>query len=101
MMDIRRSLIRMIEQLLADMQLIQHLGAGYYTCTPFASRYNKLLTQARLLVPKDEGIMSTFEVIPEGDPRDPSEKLKALQTIRIESGQLMALLESLGGENSK
>jgi len=100
-MDMRGSLIRMIEQLLADMQLIQHQGSGYYTCTPFASRYNKLLGQARLLVAADDGIMTTFEAIPESDPRDPSDKIKVLQTIRIESGQLMALLQSLGGDDSK
>ena len=94
-MDMRRSLIRMISQLLQDMEVIQHQGSGYYTCTPFASRYNKLLTQARTLFPEKDGIMTTFENIPEADPKDPSDKMKVLQTIRIESGQLTTLLEAL------
>ena len=98
MMDVRRSIIRMLEQLLQDMQVVQHQGSGYYTCTPFASRYNKLLAQAKTLFPSDHGIIGTFENMPETDPRDPADKIKVLQTIRIESSQLAALLESLDGD---
>lgn len=100
-MDVRRSIIRMIAQLLQDMQVIQHQGSGYYTCAPFARRYNKLLGQARGLFPPEHGIISTFEEIPESDPKDPSDKMKVLQTIRIESSQLTALLESTNGDEDK
>ena len=92
-MDLRKPLVRMLNQLLQDMQVIQHTGSGYYTCTPFASRYNKLLAQARALYPADHAILATFEDVPELDPKDPSDKMKVLQTIRIESGQLITLLE--------
>lgn len=93
-MDLRKPLVRMLNQLLQDMQVIQHAGSGYYTCTPFASRYNKLLGQARSLYPRDHAILSTFEDMPDADPKDPSDKMKVLQTIRIESGQLITLLET-------
>jgi hypothetical protein len=93
-MDVRQSLIHMIGQLLQDMQVIQHQGSGYYSCTPIARRYNKLLGQSRELFPKDNSIIATFEDIPEADPKDPSDKMKVLQSIRIESGQLTTLLES-------
>ena len=99
-MDQHRVLVRMIAQLLQDMQVIQHQGSGYYTCTPFAARFNKLLAQARTLFPDDAGILSTFENIPETDPKDPSDKMKVLQTVRVESGQLTTLLEmSIGGDS--
>ena len=93
-MDKRRLIVRMINQLLNDMQTIQHQGAGYYTCTPFAARYNKLLAQAQGLFPGDDSIIKTFESIPEQDPKDPADKMKVLQSIHIESGQLITLLES-------
>jgi hypothetical protein len=93
-MDVQQSIVRMIRQLLQDMQVIQHQGSGYYTCTPFAQRYNKLLKQARLLFPGDHTLMATFEEMPEADPKDPSDKMKVLQAIRIESGQLITLLQS-------
>ena len=93
-MDLRQSLIRMIRQLLEDMHIIQNQGAGYYTCTPFARRYNKLLIQARTLFLADNTLIDTFEEMPELDPKDPSDKMKVIQSIRIESGQLIALLES-------
>ncbi len=97
-MDLYLPLVRMIRQLLQDMQVIQHQGSGYYTCTPFAQRYNKLLHQARTLFPSGHSLADTFEAIPEADPKDPSDKMKVLQTIRIESGQLITLLESASEE---
>jgi len=93
-MDVQQSIVRMFRQFLQDMQVIQHQGSGYYTCTPFAQRYNKLLQQARGLFPGDHTLMATFEEMPETDPKDPSDKMKVLQAIRIESGQLITLLES-------
>lgn len=92
-MDVRQSLVRMIRQLLKDMQTTQHEGTGYYTCTPFVRRYNKLLGQARALL-SDDTLIATFDDIPESDPKDPSDKMKVLQGIHIESGQLITLLES-------
>lgn len=93
-MDLRQSLVRMISQMLQDMEVIQHQGSGYYTCTPFARRYNKLLDQAHRLYPTANALLDTFEVIPDADPKDPSDKMKVLQSIRIECGQLIAFLES-------
>jgi len=93
-MDLRQSLVRMINQMLQDMQVIQHQGSGYYSCTPFASRYNKLLEQARRLYPEGNTLLGTFEEMPDAEPKDPSDKMKVLQGIRIECGQLIALLES-------
>ena len=94
-MDLRQSLVRMIGQLLKDIQSNLHLGAGYYSCIPLARRYNKLLGQARSLFPKDNGLIATFEDIPETEPKDPSDKMKVLQSIQVESSQMIALLESL------
>jgi len=98
-MDLRQSLVLMITQLLKDMELIQHQGSGYYTCTPFARRYNKLLAQARAMSPEQNSLMATFEDIPEADPKDPADKMKVLQGIRVESSQLITLLESIGEGN--
>jgi len=95
MMDARPLIVRMITQLLKDMQTIQHQGSGYYTCKPFATRYNKLLAQAQKLFPGDESLITTFEPFPEDDPKDPADKMKVLQSIHIESDQLITLLEAV------
>lgn len=99
-MDLQQSLVRMIRQFLQDMQVIQHQGSGYYTCTPFAQRYNKLLAQARTLFPEGHNLIGTFDNLPEADPKDPSDKMKVLQAIRVESGQLIALLEAENEEKT-
>lgn len=99
-MDIRVSLLAMLHQLQADMQILHQQGAGYYSCTPFTRRYNKLLDQARRLFTDTDGLISTFEAIEDQDPKDPSEKSKVVQAIRIESGQLITLLESTREENT-
>ncbi len=93
-MNMRDLLVRMIAQLLKDMQTIQHQGAGYYTCTPFATRYNKLLAQAKSLLPQMNGLLDTFQDIPEADPKDPADKMKLLQAIQIECGQLTTVLQA-------
>jgi len=95
MMDLRQSLLRMIEQLQQDIQINQHQGSGYYSCAPLARRYNKLLGQARTLFPDGNGLIETFEDIVESEPKDPADKMKVLQSIQIESGQLIALLQSV------
>ncbi|HIJ65505.1 MAG TPA: hypothetical protein HPP77_06080 [Candidatus Hydrogenedentes bacterium] len=93
-MDLRESLIRMLKQLLTDMQVLQQQGAGYYSCIPMLRRYNKLLAQARGLFSGNESLMGTFDDLAEEDPKDPGDKMKVTQGIRIEIGQLISLLES-------
>ncbi len=99
-MDNRTSLITMLKQLRDDMLVIQQQGAGYYSCTPIASRYNKLLAQGRKLFSVGDGLIDTFDNINEADPKDPGEKMKVVQGIRLEISQLLALIES-SGEHAK
>ncbi len=94
-MDTRTSLIPMLKQLLEDMAVLHQQGAGYYSCTPIIKRYNKLLEQAQALFPEGDGLIGTFDEQQQEDPNDPADKMKVLQGIRIEVGQLMSLLESL------
>ena len=94
-MDLRVSLIKMLQRLMDDMLVLHQQGAGYYSCVPLARRYNKLLSQAETLVTDSNGLMATFEEQVEHDPKDPSEKMKVVQGLRIEIGQLVSLLESL------
>ena len=44
--------------------------------------------------PQPKPFPKSFERIPEGDPKDPSDKMKVLQSIQIESGQLITVLKS-------
>ena len=90
----RDLLVQMLKRLLEDTWVIQQQGAGYYSCIPLARRYNKLLGQARTLLSED-GLIQTFEEFPDADPKDPSDKSKVVQGIRIEIGQLISLLESV------
>ncbi len=100
-MNIRQTLIRMLKQLQTDMQVLHQMGAGYYSCIPFACRYNKLLNQAKDVLPSGLGIVESFETIDEIDPKDPADKSKVVQAIRVESNQLIALLESFSEEKDK
>jgi hypothetical protein len=84
----------MLRQLLQDTLAIQQQGAGYYSCTPITRRYNKLLDQARSMLPEENSLISTFEALVEADPKDPSEKMKVIQGIRVEIGQLISLVET-------
>ena len=95
-MDKRTAIIPMLERLLEDTQVLHQQGAGYYSCTPIINRYNKLLDQSRSLFESQNSLVTTFEDQPEQDPNDPADKMKVLQGIRIEVGQLISLLESLG-----
>ena len=95
-MDKRTAIIPMLERLLEDTQVLHQQGAGYYSCTPLIRRYNKLLIQSRTLFEGEGTLISTFEDQPDQDPNDPADKMKVLQAIRIEVGQLITLLESLG-----
>lgn len=97
-MNTRITLIRMLKQFIEDIHALQQQGAGYYSCIPLVTRYNKLLNQAAGLFSESGGLIGTFDEQPEKDPKDPSEKMKVVQGLRIEIGQLMSLLESLDEE---
>lgn len=88
-------LVKMLRHLLKEMDIVGAQGAGYYTCAPFAQRFNKLLGEAQRLH-GSTGIMSTFAPLKTDDPKDPADKSKVLLEIRIEIGQLISLLESDG-----
>ncbi len=93
-MSAKQSMIAMLHQLLKEMELVYSTGSGYYTCVPFAKRFNKLLGQAGAVLGADNTMLSTFEPLPETDPKDPADKSKVLLEVRVEAGQLIALLES-------
>ena len=96
-MDAQETLVHMLRQLLKEMEIVSSQGSGYYTCVPFALRYNKLLGQARQFHGAEPGLLSTFEEIQPVDPKDPSDKSKALLGIRVEISQLIAFLECCKG----
>lgn len=93
-MDELQVLKRMLRQLLEDMAVVQQQGAGYYSCASVARRYNKLLRQSRALAPAANSILSTFDEMAETDPKDPGDKMKVMQEMRIEINQLISLLDS-------
>ncbi len=88
------SLLHMLRALLKEMDYVQSQGAGYYSCSPFAKRFNKLAAEAARSLGEDNSLMHSFEPLEETDPKDTAEKSKRLLGIRIEIGQLIALLES-------
>jgi hypothetical protein len=93
--------LHMLRQLLKEMEIVSSQGSGYYTCVPFASRYNKMLALARTLPGLDSALLGTFSPLDEGDPKDPADKSRVLLGIRVEISQLIALLESCGGGQKK
>ncbi len=93
-MDMHRTLIRMLKQLLEEMTVLHQQGAGYYSCMPVIRRYNKLLGQSRELFQEYPGLMGTFEDVKERDPKDPADKMIIIQELRVEIGQLISMLES-------
>lgn len=99
-MDTHATLVQMLKQVLKEMEIVSSQGAGYYTCVPFAKRYNKLLDQARRLHSSNPDLINTFEPFEELDPKDPSDKSKVLLAIRIEISQLITFLECLTGNSA-
>ncbi|NLN94008.1 MAG: hypothetical protein GX130_11980 [Candidatus Hydrogenedens sp.] len=94
-MDNNTILVQMLRQLLKEMEIVSSQGAGYYTCVPFARRFNKLLEQARNLHGAENAFLHTFESLEEHDPKDPSDKSNVLLGIRVEISQLITYLECL------
>ena len=88
-------IVKMLDRLLNDMRGVQQQGAGYYTCVPFAKRYNKLLHESVKLYGSQASLLQSFENVPEADPKDPNDKHKILQGIRVEIGQLIAVLDAM------
>ncbi|HNZ48347.1 MAG TPA: hypothetical protein PLZ53_03780 [Candidatus Hydrogenedentes bacterium] len=94
-MNSNEIIVHMLRQLLKEMEVVSSQGAGYYTCVPFARRFNKLLEQSRLLPGTDNTLLETFESMSEFDPKDPSDKSNVLLGIRVEISQLITYLECL------
>lgn len=93
-------IVHMLKQLLKDMEIVSSQGAGYYTCVPFLKRYNKLLQEAQKACNErmQISVLNTFEPLEESDPKDPSDKSKVLLSIRVETSQLITLLETVINE---
>ena len=100
-MDSHTILLHMLRQLLKEMEIVSSQGAGYYTCVPFARRYNKLLDQARKIHEQNSSLLGTFQELEESDPKDPSDKSNVLLGIRVEISQLIAYLECQGEGGGK
>lgn len=96
-MDARNTLIHMLRTLLKEMDIVQPQGAGYYTCSPFSKRFNRLLALTKAEYP-DSRVLNTFDALDETDPKDPADKSKRLLEIRIEITQLIGLLEAMADE---
>ncbi|MFM1919751.1 MAG: hypothetical protein RLZZ303_1385 [Candidatus Hydrogenedentota bacterium] len=90
-----RTMEHMLRKLLGEMDYVQSQGAGYYTCAPFAKRFNKLLAQGKSLYAESSPLLATFDPVEENDPKDPADKSKKLLEIRIEITQLISLLETI------
>lgn len=95
-----RTIEHMMRQLLKEMDYVQSQGAGYYTCAPFAKRYNRLLSQTRAVIHDGNPVVDSFETLDELDPKDPADKSKKLLEIRIEITQLIAFLETIQEEET-
>jgi len=92
------AMVQMLKQLLQEMDTVMPMGSGYYTCVPFARRFNKMLGQAKNLIGEENPVIQTFDILDESDPKDPSAKSKRLLEVRVEVGQLIALLNSMAEE---
>jgi hypothetical protein len=92
----KKTLLSMARTLKNDTQDIQQRGAGYYSCGPFVTRFNKLLAQARQLFSENQTVLlDSFEELEDTKSVDPADKMKVAQRVLIELGQLIAFMESV------
>lgn len=92
----KKTLLTMSRVFRNDIQDIQQRGAGYYSCTPFVTRYNKLLSKARELFVNDQTVLlDSFDEVEDTKSVDPADKMKVTQRVLIELGQLIAFMESI------
>ena len=95
-LDEKKTLLSMARAFRTDTQDIQQRGAGYYSCDPFVSRYNKLLAKAHdLFDEKRSALLGSFDEVETTSSVDPSDKMKVTQRVLIELGQLIAFMESV------
>ena len=92
-MDEKKILLEMLRALQNDLQGISQQGAGYFSCAPFIDRYNKLAGKAGAIF-KGSTLMETFQPIKDTASLDPEEKLKVVQTLLVEVGQLIAYVNT-------
>jgi len=90
----RRVLLKLLQQILDNLQAISQRGAGYYTVTPHIEKYNKLLAKARELFPNN-ALMDTFDPIEDRRYTDPSDKEKQSQRVILEVSQLIAFVQAV------
>ncbi|RJP68223.1 MAG: hypothetical protein C4532_13170 [Candidatus Abyssobacteria bacterium SURF_17] len=92
----KKTLLSMTRAFRVDIQDIQQKGAGYYSCGPFVTRYNKLLTKARELFSDEQtALLNSFDEIADTKSVDPADKMKVTQHVLIELGQLITYMESV------
>ena len=92
----KKTLLSMARTLKTDTQDIQQRGAGYYSCGPFVSRYNKLLLKSRQLFAEDQPVLlDSFDELEDTKSVDPADKMKATQRVLVELGQLISFMESV------
>jgi hypothetical protein len=98
----KKTLLAMARVFRTDIQDIQQRGAGYYSCSPFVNRFNKLLTKCRELFSGAQTvILESFDELEDTKSVDPADKMKVTQRVIIELGQLIAFMESVIGRDSK
>ena len=92
----KKTLLSMARVFRTDIQDIQQRGAGYYSCDPFVSRFNKLLSKAKELFSDSQTvILDSFDDVGSTESVDPADKMKVTQRVLIELGQLIAFMESV------
>ncbi len=96
-----RVLLKMLRTLRNDLQIIEQKGAGYYSCSPFIERYNKLLDRIKEIFSEEAGeLLKTFQPLEEPSSADPSQKMKTTQRLLIEIGQLATFMEEMLKEDT-
>jgi hypothetical protein len=93
--DNKKVLLKMVKTLAVDLQNIQQRGAGYYSAAPFVDRYNRLLEKTKMIFEKEDSVLiATFPILEDTPSVDPSDKMKVVQRVMIEIGQLIAYIEA-------